>query len=208
MIACICRDVCTWAFFWQFWAHFTRYIFWLTGILLLSVWNLTCVTNLQVNVLNTSMLGEFEEMLQKLNSDSRVNSAVFISGKSDCFIAGADVKWGSLSLSPYVLLEHFFVVTFRSQFSEMLWLLRSWKLQLTGKLVICIWRFSFLHYSMLAGCKTVEEATQISRDGQKIMSDIEKNSKPIVAAIMGSCLGGGLEVRMNFWSYSCLNENV
>lgn len=47
---------------------------------------------------------------------------------------------------------------------------------------------------MLAGCKTVEEATKISTDGQEIMNRLETNSKPIVAAIMGSCLGGGLEV--------------
>ena len=47
---------------------------------------------------------------------------------------------------------------------------------------------------MLAGCKTVEEATKISTDGQEVMNRLENNSKPIVAAIMGSCLGGGLEV--------------
>ena len=47
---------------------------------------------------------------------------------------------------------------------------------------------------MLADCKTVEEATQISLDGQRIMDSIEKNPKPVVAAIQGSCLGGGLEV--------------
>ncbi len=30
---------------------------------------------------------------------------------------------------------------------------------------------------------------------QDILFDVEKSKKPIVAAIMGSCLGGGLEVR-------------
>ena len=45
-----------------------------------------------MNVLNKSMMGEFEETLNKVNSNSGVNAAVLISGKQDCFIAGADVK--------------------------------------------------------------------------------------------------------------------
>ena len=36
-------------------------------------------------------MGEFEEMLNKVNNDSSVKAAVLISGKPDCFIAGADV---------------------------------------------------------------------------------------------------------------------
>ena len=47
---------------------------------------------------------------------------------------------------------------------------------------------------MLADAKTVQEAEKISTDGQDVMNRIEKNQKPVVAAIMGSCLGGGLEV--------------
>ena len=47
---------------------------------------------LQVNVLNKSMMGEFEDMMNKMNNDTRVNAAVLISGKNDCFIAGADIK--------------------------------------------------------------------------------------------------------------------
>ncbi len=48
---------------------------------------------------------------------------------------------------------------------------------------------------MLQGCTTASEAAQISKEGQDIMNQIENNSKPVVAAIMGKCLGGGLEVR-------------
>jgi enoyl-CoA hydratase/long-chain 3-hydroxyacyl-CoA dehydrogenase len=47
---------------------------------------------------------------------------------------------------------------------------------------------------MLASLKTVQEVTAVSRTGQNILGSIEKSKKPIVAAIMGSCLGGGLEV--------------
>ncbi|XP_071450753.1 trifunctional enzyme subunit alpha, mitochondrial [Hetaerina americana] len=49
---------------------------------------------------------------------------------------------------------------------------------------------------MLEACRTKDEVTQISRDGQKILSRIENSKKPLVAAIMGPCLGGGLEVAL------------
>lgn len=49
---------------------------------------------------------------------------------------------------------------------------------------------------MLAACKTYEEVRQISYDGKKILDRVENSTKPIVAAIMGSCLGGGLEVSL------------
>ncbi|ODN04707.1 Trifunctional enzyme subunit alpha, mitochondrial [Orchesella cincta] len=50
--------------------------------------------------------------------------------------------------------------------------------------------------SMLEKCKTVEEASSKSRDGQRVLADIEASKKPVVAAIYGSCLGGGLEAAM------------
>ncbi|KAG8241893.1 hypothetical protein J6590_076580 [Homalodisca vitripennis] len=49
---------------------------------------------------------------------------------------------------------------------------------------------------MLESCKTYEEVHQISREGQQILNRLESSSKPVVAAIMGSCLGGGLEVAL------------
>ena len=45
-------------------------------------------------------------------------------------------------------------------------------------------------------CQTQKEASTISKRGQDFMNVIEQSSKPIVAAIMGPCLGGGLEVAM------------
>jgi len=47
---------------------------------------------------------------------------------------------------------------------------------------------------MLEKLKTVQEVTAVSHTGQNILGLIESSKKPIVAAIMGSCLGGGLEV--------------
>lgn len=48
---------------------------------------------------------------------------------------------------------------------------------------------------MIQACKDTEEITQLSQEGQKMFEKIEKSPKPIVAAINGSCLGGGLEVK-------------
>ncbi|XP_014666767.1 PREDICTED: trifunctional enzyme subunit alpha, mitochondrial-like [Priapulus caudatus] len=50
--------------------------------------------------------------------------------------------------------------------------------------------------NMLASCKDEEELFNISRSGQKVLESIEKSSKPVVAAIQGACLGGGLEVAL------------
>ncbi|KAK7078831.1 hypothetical protein SK128_002630 [Halocaridina rubra] len=50
--------------------------------------------------------------------------------------------------------------------------------------------------TMLEKCKTAEEAQTLSKTMQDILFRVEKSKKPYVAAIMGSCLGGGLEVAM------------
>ncbi|XP_065199855.1 trifunctional enzyme subunit alpha, mitochondrial [Planococcus citri] len=50
--------------------------------------------------------------------------------------------------------------------------------------------------SMLEKFKTAEEVQQVSKNGQEVLFNIENSTKPIVAAIQGSCLGGGLEVAM------------
>eukprot|EP00013_Stygamoeba_regulata_P011535 CAMPEP_0177678018 /NCGR_PEP_ID=MMETSP0447-20121125/28761_1 /TAXON_ID=0 /ORGANISM="Stygamoeba regulata, Strain BSH-02190019" /LENGTH=178 /DNA_ID=CAMNT_0019186945 /DNA_START=62 /DNA_END=595 /DNA_ORIENTATION=- len=50
--------------------------------------------------------------------------------------------------------------------------------------------------TMLAKCKTAAAAQKISADAQKMMNMIESSSKPVVAAIHGPCLGGGLELAM------------
>uniref|UniRef100_A0A6J0VAI3 enoyl-CoA hydratase n=1 Tax=Pogona vitticeps TaxID=103695 RepID=A0A6J0VAI3_9SAUR len=48
--------------------------------------------------------------------------------------------------------------------------------------------------NMIEACKSSQEITQLSQEGQKTMDTLEKSPKPIVAAISGSCLGGGLEL--------------
>lgn len=51
--------------------------------------------------------------------------------------------------------------------------------------------------NMIQDCKTKEEVYELSKEGQRVMNEIEKCNKPVVSAIMGSCLGGGLEVALS-----------
>ncbi|XP_017878390.1 trifunctional enzyme subunit alpha, mitochondrial [Ceratina calcarata] len=95
----------------------------------------------KVNTLGKEVMEEVVTLLKDIEADSSVRSAVLISGKPGCFIAGADI-------------------------------------------------------TMIQQCKTAEDGYKISYEGQQILNSIEKSSKPIVAAIQGSCLGGGLEVAM------------
>ncbi|MBU2871256.1 fatty acid oxidation complex subunit alpha FadJ [Colwellia sp. E2M01] len=50
--------------------------------------------------------------------------------------------------------------------------------------------------NMLNACQTREEVVALSRQGQRIFTQLEQFPIPIVAAIDGACLGGGLELAM------------
>uniref|UniRef100_A0A671Z218 Trifunctional enzyme subunit alpha, mitochondrial n=1 Tax=Sparus aurata TaxID=8175 RepID=A0A671Z218_SPAAU len=94
--------------------------------------------NSKVNTLSIQMQNEMTEVMNELWANNAVRSAVLISSKPGCFIAGADIN-------------------------------------------------------MIQSCKDAEEVTKLSQEGQKMFEQIEKSPKPVVAAINGSCLGGGLE---------------
>lgn len=49
---------------------------------------------------------------------------------------------------------------------------------------------------MLAAAKSKGEIVEISTSAQTILKRIEDSKKPFIAAIKGSCLGGGLEVAL------------
>jgi enoyl-CoA hydratase/long-chain 3-hydroxyacyl-CoA dehydrogenase len=49
---------------------------------------------------------------------------------------------------------------------------------------------------MIESCKTADEAQTLSKGCQDFLARVEQSSKPVVAAIMGPCLGGGLETAM------------
>ncbi|CAO2604060.1 Trifunctional enzyme subunit alpha, mitochondrial [Lemmus lemmus] len=95
--------------------------------------------NSKVNTLNKEVQSEFAEVMNEIWANDQIRSAVLISLKPGCFVAGADIN-------------------------------------------------------MLASCTTPQEATRISQEGQRMFEKLEKSPKPVVAAISGSCLGGGLEL--------------
>ncbi|KAM3871510.1 hydroxyacyl-CoA dehydrogenase trifunctional multienzyme complex subunit alpha b [Diretmus argenteus] len=94
--------------------------------------------NSKVNTLSIQLQKELTEVMNEIWADDAVQSAVVISSKPGCFIAGADIN-------------------------------------------------------MIQACNSAEEATRLSQEGQVMFERVEKSPKPIVAAINGSCLGGGLE---------------
>jgi 3-hydroxyacyl-CoA dehydrogenase/enoyl-CoA hydratase/3-hydroxybutyryl-CoA epimerase len=96
-----------------------------------------------VNTLRQNFQDEFNEMCTRISGDAKIRAVVFMSGKPDGFIAGADVQ-------------------------------------------------------MLGRVRTAAEGTAISRGGQQALGTLEALSrqKPVVAAIHGPALGGGLEVAL------------
>ncbi|MGP9802602.1 fatty acid oxidation complex subunit alpha FadJ [Rheinheimera sp. NSM] len=94
-----------------------------------------------MNVLKAAFADEIAALLLEIKANTTLKGLVFISGKPDSFIAGADI-------------------------------------------------------SMLDGCKTADEAAAIGRMGQQMFDQLEQLPIPLVAAIHGPCLGGGLELAM------------
>ncbi|TQV86484.1 fatty acid oxidation complex subunit alpha FadJ [Aliikangiella coralliicola] len=50
--------------------------------------------------------------------------------------------------------------------------------------------------AMLESIKTAQEATELALTGHKVFSRLENMNMPVVAAIHGACLGGGLELTL------------
>lgn len=50
--------------------------------------------------------------------------------------------------------------------------------------------------TMIDACETAEDAEQLSLEGHRVMGELEALNIPVVAAIHGPCLGGGLELAL------------
>jgi 3-hydroxyacyl-CoA dehydrogenase/enoyl-CoA hydratase/3-hydroxybutyryl-CoA epimerase len=94
-----------------------------------------------VNTLGPAVVEEFTALLDRIERDSAISAVVFMSGKPDNFIAGADIQ----------------------QFTTI---------------------------------NSASEGEALSRSGQAVMDRIERLRAPMVAAIHGACLGGGLEMAL------------
>ena len=46
--------------------------------------------------------------------------------------------------------------------------------------------------NMIARAQNAQEAEELARQGQQVMAEIHALSTPVIAAIHGACLGGGL----------------
>ncbi|EKT63815.1 fatty acid oxidation complex subunit alpha FadJ [Providencia burhodogranariea] len=61
--------------------------------------------------------------------------------------------------------------------------------------------------SMIANCKSKDEASELSREGHKLFDKLENYPLPIIAAIHGICLGGGLELALACHARVCSDDN-
>ena len=87
---------------------------------------------------------------------------------------------------------------FSAQISDMLSEIKS-DSSITGIVLLSGKKDSFVagaDITMLAECTTAEQATALSRQAQMIFDQLESLKIPVVAAIHGACLGGGLELAM------------
>ena len=60
--------------------------------------------------------------------------------------------------------------------------------------------------SMLAACETSDQASDLSRAGHKVFAELENLPMPVVAAINGACLGGGLELALACHKRVCSDD--
>jgi len=105
----------------------------------------------KMNTLKASFGPEVHAIIKQVRDNHALQGLVFISGKPDNFIAGADIN-------------------------------------------------------MIAGCQSAAEAQALAQQGQQIMAEIAALPIPVVAAIHGACLGGGLELALACHSRICTDD--
>ena len=105
----------------------------------------------KMNTLKASFGPDVHNIIKQVRDNTALQGLIFISGKPDNFIAGADIN-------------------------------------------------------MIASCQTALEAQTLAQQGQQIMAEIAALPIPVVAAIHGACLGGGLELALACHSRICTDD--
>lgn len=95
----------------------------------------------KMNTLKAEFAAEITAIITEARRDPQLAGLVLISGKTDNFIAGADI-------------------------------------------------------SMIDRCQSAQEAEALAKQGQEVMAALDALPFPVVAAIHGACLGGGLELAL------------
>ena len=157
----------------------------------------------KMNTLNTRLNKDFEEVLGRLQNDSAIKAAVLISGKPGVFVAGADI---TMLVRPSAGLA--------ARRTVALWVLRArtsgcgcattnLSEALTDAptdtccLTACVCSMPLARLRDAQDkCRSAEELTALSKGGQEMLQRLEDLKTPVVAAIDGACLGGGLELAM------------
>ncbi|RFU89387.1 enoyl-CoA hydratase-related protein, partial [Citrobacter gillenii] len=60
--------------------------------------------------------------------------------------------------------------------------------------------------NMIGNCRSAQEAEALARQGQQMMAEINALPIPVIAAIHGACLGGGLEMALACHSRICTDD--
>lgn len=60
--------------------------------------------------------------------------------------------------------------------------------------------------NMIGRCESAQEAESLARQGQQVMAEIQSLTIPVVAAIHGACLGGGLELALACHARICSDD--
>ena len=132
-------------------------------------------------MLSQELSKELVEAMREAYESPSSKSIVLISSKPGCFIAGADISMLDAAESEEEVCVCVCVCVV-----------------CVGACVcvrVCLVPFHFITTLIFIPSHFPLQLRDISTEGQSMIQKLEDCPKPVVAAIAGSCLGGGLEVK-------------